>query len=285
MKGKSTKLEYKRLLRVATEYEKKGYDVIIYPGRGDLPDFLKRFQPDMIACKGKDFVVIEVKSQETLKGQSYLAELASAVEKHPKWRFELIITNPRKKLKIDPSTRLISLKEIEERMIVAKEMTASKQWAEAFLLAWTAIEAKMRIVLKDLGKDVKGLPTTGVIKTLYSLGLISRSNYDFLEMYFKLRNQIVHGFKPLKLNSKIFAKLDFLLRQIGRRVDPRRHGKRYCGNINTMEVHDLDNETTLCWIDEIIAAGHAKIFFPDTLEQAHREGYYNCALCIEGGAK
>jgi len=61
------------------------------------------------------------------------------------------------------------------------------------------------------------------------------------------------------------------------------YGKRYCGNTNTKEVHDLDNEDTResgCQIDEIIAAGHAKTFSPDTLEQARREGYDNCAKCI-----
>jgi len=280
MKDKSTKLEYRRLLRVATEYEKKGYDVIMYPKGGDRPNFLKNFQPDMIAHKGKDFVVIEVKSQKTLKGQSYLAKLASAVENHPQWRFELIITNPRKRLKIDPATRLISFREIEERMRVAQDMLNSKQYVAAFLLAWTAIEAKMRIILKDLGKDVEDIPPMGIIKTIYSLGLISRKNYDSLEGYFKLRNLIVHGFEPLKLDSKMITKLEVLLRQLGERINPRVHGKKFCGNINKKEVHDLDNETTLCWIDEIIAAGHAKIFYPDTLKQANREGYDNCAYCI-----
>ncbi len=51
-----------------------------------------------------------------------------------------------------------------------------------------------------------------------------------------------------------------------------------------MEVHDLDNKQTNCQIDEIIETGHAKPFDPDTLEQAHNEGYDSCAYCI-GGSK
>lgn len=39
-----------------------------------------------------------------------------------------------------------------------------------------------------------------------------------------------------------------------------------------------------CQIDEIIRAGHARIFNPDTLAQAHSEEYDNCAYCI-GGSK
>ena len=55
------------------------------------------------------------------------------------------------------------------------------------------------------------------------------------------------------------------------------------GNKHKMEVHDLDNEKTglnQCQIDEIIRAGHAVIFEPDTHSQARREGYDNCKHCI-----
>lgn len=61
------------------------------------------------------------------------------------------------------------------------------------------------------------------------------------------------------------------------------YGNQYVGNVNNMEVHDLDNEKTeanQCQIDEIITAGHAVIFEPDNIDQAHREGYDNCHHCI-----
>lgn len=60
-------------------------------------------------------------------------------------------------------------------------------------------------------------------------------------------------------------------------------GKQFVGNTAKKEVHDLDNEQTgsnECQIDEIIKAGHAKTFDPDTLDQAHKEGYDNGAYCI-----
>ena len=70
---------------------------------------------------------------------------------------------------------------------------------------------------------------------------------------------------------------------MARRQGPPTNGKRYVGNVNKMEVHDLDNEQTAanqCQIDEIIAAGHAVTFDPDTLGQARRQGYDNCIHCI-----
>lgn len=70
-----------------------------------------------------------------------------------------------------------------------------------------------------------------------------------------------------------------------RRTGPPTYGKRFVGNSNTTEVHDLDNEKTganECQIDEIIKADHAVTFSPDTLDEAHRQGYDNCAYCIGG---
>lgn len=62
-----------------------------------------------------------------------------------------------------------------------------------------------------------------------------------------------------------------------------RSGKRFLGNKNKMEVHDLtreDKNSNGCQIDEFLNKGHGVAFFPDTLEQAHMEKYDNCAKCI-----
>jgi hypothetical protein len=67
---------------------------------------------------------------------------------------------------------------------------------------------------------------------------------------------------------------------MARRYDPLFSGKRYCGNTNTKEVHDLDHEHTNCQIDAIVQAGHVRVFIPDSLEQAHSEGYDNCSYCL-----
>lgn len=70
---------------------------------------------------------------------------------------------------------------------------------------------------------------------------------------------------------------------MARRPGPPTYRKRFVGNKNKKEVHDLDNEKTgpnECQIDEIIRAGNAVTFNPDTLSQAHSQGYDNCAYCI-----
>jgi hypothetical protein len=60
------------------------------------------------------------------------------------------------------------------------------------------------------------------------------------------------------------------------------NGEKYLANTSydKKEVHDLDNEKSNCQIDEIIRAGHDKPY--NSLEQAHLDGFDNCAWCIGG---
>ncbi len=70
------------------------------------------------------------------------------------------------------------------------------------------------------------------------------------------------------------------------RYRPPFKGRRFVGNTNKGEVHDLTKEDTSqngCQIDEI-KPEHLKFFKPDKLEQAKKEDFDNCAKCL-GGSK
>jgi hypothetical protein len=71
---------------------------------------------------------------------------------------------------------------------------------------------------------------------------------------------------------------------MARRHTGNMNGERYLGNSSPskMEVHDLDNEKTLCQIDEIIKARHDRPY--NSLTAAQTAGFDNCAYCI-GGSK
>lgn len=99
MKGRSfeTPLEHRRLLRLAREYRRNGYDVVLYPGDSDLPPVLKGCSIGLIARSEEDVVVADARSRPnlTLNGPADLRRLAEKVETLPGWRFNLVVTNPR----------------------------------------------------------------------------------------------------------------------------------------------------------------------------------------------
>lgn len=61
--------------------------------------------------------------------------------------------------------------------------------------------------------------------------------------------------------------------------------KNFLGNRRTTEGHDLRKERQSCQISEIVAAGNAVTFTPDTAQQARSEGYDNCHWCIGGSTR
>jgi hypothetical protein len=92
-------LEHQRLLKLAREYRKQGYQVTLYPAPEDLPSPLAHCSLDLVARRDEKAIAAEVRTREslTLNGPDDLRKLSESVKKIPGWEFELVITNPRKK--------------------------------------------------------------------------------------------------------------------------------------------------------------------------------------------
>jgi REase_AHJR-like protein len=193
--SKSEARERQRLQRLAAEYRTRGFDVHIAPSGKELPSFLQGFRPDMIAKKGDINVVIEVTAQESLKGQRGVQELATAVEGQRGWRFELVVTNPRPEPEVERASELVSERTITQRLASVEGLRTEGNWEAALLLTWTVFEAEMRRMLKREGKADEKRSALSGLKTLYSLGLLNRQDYDILDRSLRLRNQITHGFE------------------------------------------------------------------------------------------
>jgi hypothetical protein len=55
---------------------------------------------------------------------------------------------------------------------------------------------------------------------------------------------------------------------------------RYLGDKRNQRVHDLDNVTDACELDELMAAETFAAFGPDTLAEARNRCYSPCRHCI-----
>lgn len=52
------------------------------------------------------------------------------------------------------------------------------------------------------------------------------------------------------------------------------------GDLETMWVHDASNEKARCCLAEAVAQGNAVTFMPDTVAQAHDDGFDDCPHCL-----
>jgi hypothetical protein len=56
--------------------------------------------------------------------------------------------------------------------------------------------------------------------------------------------------------------------------------KRYVGNVNTLELHDTDNEQTSCRLDDV--SMEARCWFDSIAEAGRDRPYDNCRWCLGG---
>jgi uncharacterized protein YutE (UPF0331/DUF86 family) len=199
-------LEREKLLKIAEDYRGKGYEVSFMPNPEDLPDFLRSYRPDMVARRGDEAVVVEVKSGSYLSSSSnqYLHHLAQVVEQHLGWRFELVIINSEEAIYRNENSLQaggsLQKQEIESRLQVARQLAAEYPEA-AILYSWSLVEATLRLVVEAEGLSLPRFDPLYLVKKLVTEGVISKAEYQLLMNALSWRNAIAHGFKTKQVTQ------------------------------------------------------------------------------------
>jgi uncharacterized protein YutE (UPF0331/DUF86 family) len=189
-------LEDRRVRSTAQDYRDKGYKTVLQPVREELPDFLAAYTPDLYAENGEDHVVVIVKTRASLAKSRDLVQLAEALHHRPGWRLELVVTNPKQdwpeKETVFP---LLNESEIAERFQQVEALQEQDQFDCAMLLAWTATEATLRQLAQRHNIKLKEQSSNYIIKQLFSLGILDRSQFNTLDHAIRFRDAIIHGFR------------------------------------------------------------------------------------------
>lgn len=215
METPTANLERERLLILADEYREKGYKVFFHPNPEELPDFLNKYRPDMIVRRGEENVVIEVKSRSSLNSSSNqdLRNLAQAVEKHPGWRFELVMTNPEDIMYSLKAEGSLQEHEIESQLQVARQLITQHP-ESAILYSWSLVEATLRLIAQKEELSLQRFDPLYLVKQLAIEGVISKSEYQLLMNSLLLRNSIAHGFKTTQITQNSVYELIELTEQL-----------------------------------------------------------------------
>lgn len=193
MAARTEQVERERLLELAEEYRRKGYEVLLPPVPEELPDFLRGYRPDMIVRRGGEVVVVEVKSRPSIAAAQYLEGLARAIEEHPGWRVELVMTNSEDVTYPANVEGSLQEHEIRGQLQVARELVVHHP-ESAILYAWSLAEATLRLLANQAGLNIQKPEPPGLLKQLATEGVISKAEYQLLMNALPLRNAVAHGF-------------------------------------------------------------------------------------------
>jgi uncharacterized protein YutE (UPF0331/DUF86 family) len=201
---------YTDIQNVAEQYRTNGYTIITSPDDDAIPSFLKGFQPDILAYKDNDNVVVEVKPRRTLATDHQLAYLTSLVNSQPGWRLDLVVINTGDATDATMNDYIDrDLDAIASLVIQAKALKDLKQIEAAYMLMWAATEATLRHTAAWHNVELERIPQPQrMIRALFSNGIISRSQYDALMEAMRSRNALVHGFT---VSGSLQQSIDFLI--------------------------------------------------------------------------
>jgi REase_AHJR-like len=190
-----------KLQEIAAEYEARGYEVLVKPRPEQLPEFLAGFRPDLVAHGPNDSVVVEVKVGTQIAASERFRELAETIQRQPGWRFSLVVIDPRSDEVAPPTQQLLDRQEIVDRLGRANELLKTGVTDAAFLLMWVAVEALLRHIATCEGLPLERVPSSSLMKELFSLGILSRSELEMAQRAFSVRNALVHGFTTTQLDE------------------------------------------------------------------------------------
>lgn len=185
-------IESRAIAKVAEDYRRRGYNVSLMPAGSDLPEFLTDYRPDIIARRGSESIVVEVKVGTRTSVAERFREIAERVNRQPGWRFSLVYVSPSEPdqlLEADPAP----LPELEERAREANSLLEANQSDAAFLLYWSALEGSLRLLGRRAQLPLENLPSSALIRELYSSGELSREEFDTLMRLLPVRNKLIHG--------------------------------------------------------------------------------------------
>jgi hypothetical protein len=197
-------MQQQSIERIASRYQDEGFHVSVQPQGDQIPQFLAGFHLDMIATRGNEGVVVEVKTNRIdLSSDPDVARLAEIVNAQPGWRLDLVVLQAESHVeKAAQEAGEPSDEQLDQILKTADEL-ADKGYANyACVVAWAGLEAAMRRVRDEV--ELYGRTTaTELMRTMYSNGFLSREQFDRLRESYKLRTQTVHGLVPPRVEPDL----------------------------------------------------------------------------------
>lgn len=152
--------------------------------------------PDLIAHRGDEALVIEVKRSSQDADRRQLNAIAKRVADQPGWRFVLMASGPESDTTLDSGLNLLDEQSIRHRLDEANWLVENGHLEAALLLAWASIEALLRLIVVREGLPSPRTDPASLLRTAASEGLIGRDEFARLNDVFRLRSAFVHGFRP-----------------------------------------------------------------------------------------
>lgn len=198
------------LERIAQQYRDNGYVVITHPEVDQLPGFARDFGVDILATRGDERVLVQVKQDRSaLEADPQVPIRAGITNSQPGWRYDLVLLNAD-----NPDARTIrgAAEPTDEQMNLmlqrAEESRKIGVKEAALILLWGPLEAAMRRCTQQFGIAGRRVSAArAMLSQLYSSGMLSQEEFHRLEEAWKIRTELVHGFVVPSVDESVIQSM------------------------------------------------------------------------------
>lgn len=179
----------------ASDLEKQGYSVIIEPDPAIIPFDLHQYRPDILATRGAEHLLVEIKARGSHRPIERYKEIAEIVGRHDNWRFMLsTIDDINQTTYIQPPGQL-DVDAINLMLDRLESILVGENYDLILPYLWSLYIAAMRFAGQRAGVPVDSTSDKSVLNSMYSLGEISSEELELARRFLQLRNEAVHNFK------------------------------------------------------------------------------------------
>jgi Holliday junction resolvase len=205
MTNNTKSLHDEKVESLIKKYRDEGFTVIQNPKTDQLPFVLDNYQPDILATKNKNEsgLIIEVKTSISPVSVERLQSVAEEVSRHSGWRFLLVTLEDIEAESLPgKAEELPSWEELIDYFSQVGKLIENNNIEPAFIFLWSVFEGALRKRSLDVSIPIERLPAIRLLRSMYSLGELSISEFDIIQACLEERNRLAHGYIQ-KLNSEV----------------------------------------------------------------------------------
>ncbi|GAA0315830.1 hypothetical protein [Kineococcus aurantiacus] len=187
---------------VALDLQREGWAVVVEPSPKDLPLGLQNFHPDLVARRGDENLIIEVKGVQAIRRNPALKDqidqMSAAVDQLPNWSFRLMWLGEEAE-----NTPLATALDRAEKAVRISSISVDA----GLLLVWAAVESVLTraVTQEDASFKDRQRPLVGprLLENAFDLDLFDSETYLTLSRALKTRSRIAHGGESKELTSDL----------------------------------------------------------------------------------
>ncbi|MFV8770655.1 hypothetical protein ACNSPB_25945 [Yersinia enterocolitica] len=182
-------------IHIAKQYEADGYTVVPNPRKDLIPFNLDGYIPDILATRGDENILIEVKTSKARVDTEKLFKISKIVQSHPGWKFLVVTINEDDISELKKTFPEFDIDKISQTLILVEENLKNLNLS-VFLVPqiWVCYISILSMHLISEGVEISGLSVLSILNSAYSEGILDYHELELSREFLSLRNLVCHDF-------------------------------------------------------------------------------------------